>query len=68
LVVDIPNRHDRPLFFHDAGTYGLHDGLVHLPQSNSDSAREILDKRYALGEISKEEYEEKRKDIDLTDR
>jgi putative membrane protein len=29
----------------------------------SDSAREILDKRYALGELSKEEYEEKKKDI-----
>lgn len=29
----------------------------------SDSAREILDKRYALGEISKEEYEEKKRDI-----
>ena len=28
-----------------------------------DSARDILDKRYALGEIGKEEYEEKRKDI-----
>jgi len=27
------------------------------------SAREILDKRYALGEIGKEEYEEKKKDI-----
>jgi putative membrane protein len=34
----------------------------------SDSAREILDKRYALGEINKEEYEEKRRDIDQTDR
>ena len=33
----------------------------------SDSAREILDKRYALGEISKEEYQEKRRDIDQTD-
>jgi uncharacterized membrane protein len=33
----------------------------------SDSAREILDKRYALGEINKEEYEEKRKDIDQID-
>ena len=31
--------------------------------TSSDSAKEILDKRYALGEISKEEYEEKRKDI-----
>lgn len=32
--------------------------------ATSDSAREILDKRYALGEINKQEYEEKRKDID----
>jgi len=31
--------------------------------ASSDSAREILDKRYALGEISKEEYEEKKRDI-----
>jgi uncharacterized membrane protein len=35
--------------------------------ASSDSAREILDKRYVLGEISKEEYEEKRKDIGQTD-
>jgi putative membrane protein len=27
----------------------------------SESAREILEKRYALGEISKEEYEEKKR-------
>jgi uncharacterized membrane protein len=29
----------------------------------SDSAGEILDKRYALGEISREEYEAKKRDI-----
>jgi putative membrane protein len=29
----------------------------------TESAREILDKRYALGEISKEEYELKKRDI-----
>jgi uncharacterized membrane protein len=29
----------------------------------SDSAREILDKRYGLGEISKEEYEEQKRAI-----
>ena len=29
----------------------------------SGSAREILDKRYALGEIGKEEYEQKKRDI-----
>ena len=29
----------------------------------SESAREILDKRYALGQISKEEYEEKKRDL-----
>jgi len=28
-----------------------------------ESAREILDKRYALGEIGKEEYEEKKRAI-----
>jgi putative membrane protein len=36
--------------------------------SPSDSPREILDKRYALGEINQEEYEEKRRDIDQTAR
>lgn len=31
--------------------------------ASSGSAREILDRRYALGEISKDEYEEKKKDV-----
>jgi putative membrane protein len=34
--------------------------------STSDSAGEILDKRYALGEINREEYEEKKGDIEQT--
>ncbi len=36
-----------------------------VPHGNvpSDSAREILDRRYALGEISKDEYEEKKRNI-----
>jgi putative membrane protein len=32
-------------------------------RGREDSALEILKRRYALGEISKEEYEEKRKDL-----
>lgn len=32
-----------------------------------ESAREILDKRYAQGEIGKEEYEDKKKDIGRTE-
>ena len=35
----------------------------HRSRQNGESAREILDRRYALGEISKEEYLEKKKDI-----
>ena len=34
-----------------------------LPIGSSDSAMEILDKRYALGEIGREEYEEKKTEI-----
>ncbi len=30
---------------------------------SGESAREILDRRYASGEITKEEYEEKKRDI-----
>jgi putative membrane protein len=33
------------------------------PRHVAESAREILDKRYASGEISKEEYEVKKRDI-----
>ncbi len=33
------------------------------PYPKAGSAREILDKRYVLGEIGKEEYEEKKRDI-----
>lgn len=37
------------------------DRSRYLPPS--ESAREVLDKRYALGEIGKEEYEEKKRAI-----
>ena len=35
----------------------------HRSRHRGESAREILDKRYASGEISKEEYEVKKRDI-----
>lgn len=34
-----------------------------LRTNTADSARDILDKRYAHGEINKEEYEEKKSDL-----
>jgi len=34
--------------------------------NKSDTAMEILEKRYALGEINREEYEEKRKELNQT--
>jgi len=35
-----------------------------LERPSPESARDILDKRYARGEIGKEEYEAKKKDIE----
>ena len=40
--------------------FGSRSANDKLPIGSSDSATEILDKRYALGEIGKEEYEEKK--------
>jgi uncharacterized membrane protein len=34
-----------------------------MRMSASDSAEDILDKRYALGKLSKEEYEEKKRTL-----
>jgi putative membrane protein len=38
-------------------------GSTGADSSRADSALEVLKKRYARGEINKEEYEEKKKDI-----
>ena len=42
---------------------GLASGGSDLASNRSDSALEVLKKRYARGEISKEEFEEKKKDL-----
>jgi uncharacterized membrane protein len=49
-----------------SGRMGMMCGRGHHGENNqniggSDSARDILDRLYALGKINKEEYEEKRK-------
>lgn len=53
-------------FFMMSGRMGMMCGRSHRDEDSHhlggpDSAKDILDKLYALGKISKEEYEEKRK-------
>ena len=43
------------------GMCGIHSWREN---ASSETAREILDRRYALGEIDRSEYEEKIRDID----
>jgi hypothetical protein len=68
-MVDMHDFDDSHLFFHDerrrgsmmSGFGSREKGRHHI--SISDSATEILDKRYASGEIDKEEYEEKKRTL-----
>ena len=49
---------------HDGGCCGGHDENGQKgSQSGKNSAKDILDERYAKGEINKEEYEEKKRDL-----
>lgn len=47
------------LFMRSRSGCGFHDNST----KHEDNAREILDKRFAKGEISKEEYEEMKKSL-----
>ena len=46
------------------GIFGQGGGTGQSPGSKPESAREILDKRFAKGEINKEEYEEMKQALD----
>jgi uncharacterized membrane protein len=49
------------------GRHDSHEATDKRPGASSDSAIEILNKRYALGDIGREEYEERKRAISQTD-
>ena len=70
--MDIPAHHDcydGPLLLYDERTYGFNDVPTGVPQYErpredaSGPTLDVLDRRYAQGEINREEYEEKKNAI-----
>ncbi len=49
-------------FFFRGGSFPMCGG--HEAQGKDTSARELLDQRYARGEISREEYQQMKKDLE----
>ena len=64
VLFDHGHHHGHHGYCHNYGCHGDHDHSWGGENASGLSAREILDGRYARGEIDRQEYLDRRKDIE----
>jgi putative membrane protein len=54
------------MMFAKGGCMGMRHGFAGGPEEKRDTAGEVLDRRFARGEITREEYEEMKRDLEAS--